>query len=50
MKCPKCGAFVEEGRSVCFMCGENLAGNINQETIYTQQNQPTQSKESLKLL
>ena len=25
MKCPKCGAFIEEGRTVCFMCGENLA-------------------------
>ena len=33
MKCPKCGAFVEEGRSVCFMCGENLTGNIGQEPV-----------------
>lgn len=27
MKCPKCGAFIEDGRTVCFMCGENLANN-----------------------
>ena len=24
MRCPKCGAFVEDGRKICFMCGENI--------------------------
>lgn len=38
MKCPKCGAFVEEGRSVCFMCGENLVNNSGQEAMNAQPN------------
>lgn len=24
MRCPKCGAFMEEGKDVCFMCGTNI--------------------------
>jgi hypothetical protein len=24
MRCPKCGAFMDEGRDVCFMCGTNV--------------------------
>lgn len=24
MRCPKCGAFMEEGKDVCFMCGVNV--------------------------
>ena len=24
MRCPKCGAFMDEGRDVCFMCGTNI--------------------------
>lgn len=24
MKCPKCGAFVEDGKQICFMCGTNV--------------------------
>lgn len=24
MRCPKCGAFMEEGKDVCFMCGINV--------------------------
>lgn len=31
MKCPKCGALIEEGRTICFMCGENLAGQTGQQ-------------------
>ena len=31
MKCPKCGALIEEGRTICFMCGENLAGQAGQQ-------------------
>lgn len=27
MRCPKCGAFVEDGRKICFMCGENIDPN-----------------------
>lgn len=23
MRCPKCGAFMEEGKDICFMCGTN---------------------------
>ena len=29
MRCPKCGAFLEEGRTKCFMCGSDI--NINAE-------------------
>lgn len=42
MRCPKCGAFAEEGRTVCFMCGENLVGGQNQG-FDVQNNQPVQS-------
>lgn len=31
MKCPRCGALIEEGRTICFMCGENLAGQAGQQ-------------------
>ena len=31
MKCPRCGALIEEGRTICFMCGENLAGANGQQ-------------------
>ena len=24
MRCPKCGAFMEDNRQVCFMCGANV--------------------------
>jgi len=24
MRCPKCGAFMDEGRDICFMCGVNV--------------------------
>jgi len=24
MRCPKCGAFMEEGKDVCLMCGVNV--------------------------
>jgi predicted nucleic acid-binding Zn-ribbon protein len=23
MRCPKCGAFMEQGKDICFMCGTN---------------------------
>jgi len=28
MRCPKCGAFMEDGRDVCFMCGTSIS-NFN---------------------
>ena len=24
MRCPKCGAFIEDGKDTCFMCGANV--------------------------
>ena len=29
MKCPRCGAQVEDGKSVCFMCGASINGGGN---------------------
>ena len=30
MRCPKCGAFMEEGKDVCFMCGVNVRTYVPQ--------------------
>jgi len=38
MRCPKCGAFVDDGRDVCFMCGTNLK-NPNMNNNMNQNNQ-----------
>ena len=32
MKCPKCGAFIEDGKTFCFMCGTNLENEQYNET------------------
>jgi len=43
MRCPKCGAFLEEGKEICFMCGVNvktyvpdkaMPANFNQDTAF----------------
>lgn len=36
MRCPKCGAFVEGGRKICFMCGASI--DPNQEANFNVQN------------
>lgn len=34
MRCPKCGAFMEDNRQVCFMCGANVKDFDNQNMAY----------------
>lgn len=36
MRCPKCGAFVEGGRKICFMCGASI--DPNQEANFNVNN------------
>ena len=48
MRCPNCGAFLESGRDVCFMCGTNVKNfvpgmqKMNNNNFYGQQ-QPMQN-------
>lgn len=42
MRCPKCGAFMEEGKDVCFMCGINTKTYVP-ENNNTNYNRPTDS-------
>lgn len=49
MRCPKCGAFLEEGRTKCFMCGADLTAqdyndNYNNNSIPQFNNYNNQSK------
>lgn len=41
MRCPKCGAFMEEGKDVCFMCGVNTKTYVPENN--TNYNKPTDS-------
>lgn len=41
MRCPKCGAFMEEGKDVCFMCGVNTKTYVPENN--TNYNRPTDS-------
>lgn len=40
MKCPKCGAFMEDNRQVCFMCGANVNDFRNPNMGYPQGSYP----------
>ena len=42
MRCPKCGAFLEEGRTKCFMCGADLTSLDNEPPVQNNFN-PTQN-------
>jgi len=33
MRCPKCGAFIEDGKDTCFMCGTNI-NSFQQQNNY----------------
>lgn len=49
MRCPKCGAFLEEGRTKCFMCGadleqDNYNNNENIPTYNNYNQEPNQAK------
>lgn len=33
MRCPKCGAFLEDGTKSCFMCGTDLQGENNNNQV-----------------
>lgn len=35
MRCPKCGAFMEDGREVCLMCGVNVKNYVPQNNMNT---------------
>lgn len=41
MRCPKCGAFMEEGKDVCFMCGVNVKTYVPENN--NNYNRPTDS-------
>ena len=46
MRCPKCGNILADGSTVCFMCGENLAGGQPQQGgVDNANNQPSQSND-----
>ena len=43
MRCPKCGAFIEDGKDTCFMCGTNI-NSFQQQNNYNYQNNYTQQQ------
>ncbi len=38
MRCPKCGSFLEEGKTKCFMCGYDIAGPVNNNNGFVPNN------------
>ena len=39
MRCPKCGAFLDPGKDVCFMCGVNVKTYVPDNNSFAAQNQ-----------
>lgn len=46
MRCPKCGAFIEDGKDTCFMCGTNVNAFQTPTNNYNYQNNYMQQKEA----
>ena len=49
MRCPKCGAFIEDGKDTCFMCGTNINSyqqSNNKNNNYNYQNNYMQQKQA----
>ena len=38
MRCPKCGAFLDPGKDVCFMCGVNIKTYVPDSNSFASQN------------
>ena len=38
MRCPKCGAFLDPGKDVCFMCGVNIKTYVPDNNSFASQN------------
>lgn len=43
MRCPKCGAFMEQGKDVCFMCGTNAKTYVPNNNNNSNFNRPVDS-------
>lgn len=46
MRCPKCGAFLDPGKDVCFMCGVNVKTYVPDNNSFAAQNQGYNSNDS----
>ena len=38
MRCPKCGAFMEDGKDICLMCGVNVKTYVPTQNVSSQSN------------